>query len=158
MHLIRQSSQNNAAASEVSSKHSSEENFCPSSNDPSIKSVSQCLGNNIPMDIDLMLKENRICLNAQESLSLEAAHSLIATLRDQMVPFSTITSQTSPWEQRSMAVRLAQKLQKAKRNKRWRKRKRKYVAELLQKVVYLCYQIIQTYKFLLKKNPDIWHV
>jgi hypothetical protein len=31
-------------------------------------------------------------------------------------------------------VRLAQKLQKAKRNKRWRKRKRKHVAELFQKV------------------------
>ncbi|CAL4978712.1 unnamed protein product [Urochloa decumbens] len=35
--------------------------------------------------------------------------------------------------ERSAMVRLAQKLQKAKRNKRWRKRKRKHVAELFEK-------------------------
>lgn len=109
LHLVRQSDRNDVAYSSDSEK----------------------------LQISEILKEKRLSVDAQKALSLEAAHSLISALRNQLVPFSAITSETGPWEQRSMAVKLAQKMQKAKRNKRWKKKKRKHVAELLRKVINL---------------------
>ncbi|KAK3026729.1 hypothetical protein RJ639_042182 [Escallonia herrerae] len=79
------------------------------------------------------LEDNRIDLASQESLSLEAASALITKLRVALEPFKVVTDDASPWEDKSGAVRLAQKLQKNKRNKLWRKRKRKRVAEGLAK-------------------------
>ncbi|KAF3786993.1 U11/U12 small nuclear ribonucleoprotein [Nymphaea thermarum] len=80
-----------------------------------------------------LIKAKKIGLQTQESLSVEAANSLFSTLRDQLLPFDVVTSQTRSWEEKSAAVRLANKIEKAKRNKLWRKRKRKRVAERLCK-------------------------
>ncbi|XP_077228164.1 U11/U12 small nuclear ribonucleoprotein isoform X2 [Tasmannia lanceolata] len=80
-----------------------------------------------------VIKMKRINLNVQESLSLEAANSLLSTLKSQLVPFNVITSQTSSWEERSAAAKLTNKLRKSKRNKRWKQRKRKRVAEIICK-------------------------
>lgn len=79
------------------------------------------------------LEDNQVNLAFQESLSLEAANSLISKLRLNLEPFKVVTDETSPWEEKSAAVRLANKVHKSKRNKRWRKRKRKHIAELLAK-------------------------
>ncbi|KAJ6794156.1 U11/U12 small nuclear ribonucleoprotein 59 kDa protein [Iris pallida] len=130
--LLRVSSQN---GKDFSSDHSSDNNLPPSAND-SVLSNSRCLvneSNDTPLQISEMIKQKRISLTIQESLSLEAANSLILTLKDQLGPLNAIISQASPWEQRSMAASLAQKLQKAKRNKHWKRRKRRRVAELLRK-------------------------
>ncbi|OAY84966.1 U11/U12 small nuclear ribonucleoprotein 59 kDa protein [Ananas comosus] len=80
-----------------------------------------------------IVNRKRINLDAQESLSIEAANSLCSHLKLLLGPLSSITNQASPWEERSAAVRLAQKRQKSVRNTRWRKRKRKQFAELLRK-------------------------
>ncbi|OVA16929.1 hypothetical protein BVC80_737g2 [Macleaya cordata] len=80
-----------------------------------------------------VIKEKRINLELQERVSLEAANSLLSTLKNQLEPFKVLNSQTSPWEEKSAAVRLSNKIQKYKRNKRWRKRKRKHIAEMLAK-------------------------
>ncbi|MQL87722.1 hypothetical protein Taro_020268, partial [Colocasia esculenta] len=80
-----------------------------------------------------VIDDKGVDVNLQESLSLEAANSLIRTLRDQLAPFSIISSQTTSWEERSVVARLAQKLQKSKRNKRWRKTKRKQIVEKISK-------------------------
>ncbi|XP_059634281.1 U11/U12 small nuclear ribonucleoprotein 59 kDa protein [Cornus florida] len=79
------------------------------------------------------LKENRFNLMSREPLSLEAANALISKLRAQLEPFKVVTDELSPWEEKSAPVRLANKIQKSKRNKIWRKRKRKRVAEMLAK-------------------------
>ncbi|CAN6485503.1 unnamed protein product [Victoria cruziana] len=80
-----------------------------------------------------LIEAKKISLRTQESLSVEAANSLLSTLREQLLPFDVVTSQNSSWEAKSVAVRLANKIKKAKRNKLWRKRKRKRVAEGLCK-------------------------
>ncbi|ONK66952.1 uncharacterized protein A4U43_C06F13910 [Asparagus officinalis] len=120
INLIRQSNENNASVRDSFCDNPSEKNSSSSAND-------------LPLQVPHMLKESRIGLDTQESLSLEAARSLVSSLRDQLVPFRAVTSETSSWEEKSLAARLAQKLQKAKRNKRWKKKKRKRVAELLRK-------------------------
>nr|GMD44238.1 U11/U12 small nuclear ribonucleoprotein 59 kDa protein isoform X1 [Ipomoea batatas] len=74
---------------------------------------------------------NNIDLKCQELLSLEAANALISTLRAQLEPFRIVADESSPWEEKSAALRLSNKLDKYKRNKLWRKRKRKRVAEKL---------------------------
>ncbi|KAM0944453.1 putative programmed cell death protein [Dioscorea sansibarensis] len=79
------------------------------------------------------IRAKGISLDIQESLSLEAAKSLFFSLKNQLLPFSSIASGLAPWEERSAAVKLAQKLQKHKRNKHWKKKKRKRVAEMLRK-------------------------
>ena len=71
----------------------------------------------------------------QESCSVEAANALMSKLRFQLEPFRVIADETSPWEEKSAAVRLANKMHKSKRNQRWRKKKRKQVAERLAKVL-----------------------
>ncbi|XP_031737698.1 U11/U12 small nuclear ribonucleoprotein 59 kDa protein isoform X2 [Cucumis sativus] len=75
------------------------------------------------------LEDRRISLELQESRSVEAAAGLMEKLRAQLHPFRLDTDESSLWE----AVRLSGKLSKAKRNKQWRKRKRKRVAESLAK-------------------------
>ncbi|XP_026377987.1 U11/U12 small nuclear ribonucleoprotein 59 kDa protein-like [Papaver somniferum] len=72
-------------------------------------------------------------LEVQELLSVEAANSLLLNLKSQIEPLGIFSSQTSQWEEKSAAVRLANKIQKCIRNKRWRKKKRKRVAEKLTK-------------------------
>uniref|UniRef100_A0A5B7AMM3 Putative Programmed cell death protein 7 isoform 1 n=1 Tax=Davidia involucrata TaxID=16924 RepID=A0A5B7AMM3_DAVIN len=78
-------------------------------------------------------ENNRINLVSQESHSLEAANAFISKLRAQLEPFKVVTDEKSPWEEKSAAVRLANNIQKSKRNKLWRKRKRKRIAETLAK-------------------------
>ncbi|CAI0559875.1 unnamed protein product [Linum tenue] len=62
------------------------------------------------------------------------SNDLMSRLRAQLEPFRYIVDETTPWEEKSAAVRLSEKLLKSKRNKRWRKRKRKLAAEMHAKV------------------------
>ncbi|KAG2594736.1 U11/U12 small nuclear ribonucleoprotein 59 kDa protein-like isoform X1 [Panicum virgatum] len=71
--------------------------------------------------------------DTHESMAVDAANYLCHQLQHLLAPIASATNQSGPWEERSAMVRLTQKLQKAKRNKSWRKRKRKHVAELFQK-------------------------
>ncbi|KAF8733567.1 hypothetical protein HU200_014872 [Digitaria exilis] len=71
--------------------------------------------------------------DAHEAMAIDAANYICHQLHHLLAPISSAISQSGPWEERSAMVRLTQKLQKAKRNKLWRKRKRKHVAELFQK-------------------------
>lgn len=75
-----------------------------------------------------------ISQDTHESMATDAANYLCHQLQQLLGPISSATSQGGPWEERSVMVRLTQKLQKYKRNKRWRQRRRKHVAELFQKV------------------------
>ncbi|TXG62957.1 hypothetical protein EZV62_009951 [Acer yangbiense] len=79
------------------------------------------------------LEDRRIDLKSQEMLSVEAANSVMAKLRAQMEPFRYIADEKTPWEVKSAAVRLVNKAHKFKRNKMWRKRKRKHIAEMVAK-------------------------
>ncbi|KAI3844696.1 hypothetical protein MKX03_023334, partial [Papaver bracteatum] len=72
-------------------------------------------------------------LEVQELLTVQAANSLLLNLKCQIEPFGIFSSETSQWEDKSVAVRLANKIHKCHRNKRWRKKKRKRVAENLTK-------------------------
>lgn len=81
------------------------------------------------------LKENRMDLVSQESLSLRAANAIMSKLGAQLEPFRVVTNETTPWEEKSAVVRLGNKMLKSRRNKQWRKRKRKRIAEMLVKVV-----------------------
>lgn len=80
------------------------------------------------------LEKNRIDLATQELRSLEGASALISKLSAEIEPFRVFTDDTSQWEEKSAAMRFANKIQKHKRNKLWRKRKRKRVAEMVAKV------------------------
>ncbi|KAL9430256.1 hypothetical protein AB3S75_025611 [Citrus x aurantiifolia] len=79
------------------------------------------------------LEDRRIDLESQITLSVEAANSFMGKLRVQLEPFRFVADETTPWEEKSAAIRLANKARKSKRNKLWRKRKRKCVAEMLAK-------------------------
>ncbi|KAJ6400656.1 hypothetical protein OIU84_016152 [Salix udensis] len=79
------------------------------------------------------LKERRTDLEAQESLSVNAANALMSRLRAQLEPFRVIIDDATPWEEKSMAARLSNKILKSKRNKLWRKRKRQRAAEIHSK-------------------------
>ncbi|MCL7025832.1 hypothetical protein MKW94_022981, partial [Papaver nudicaule] len=57
----------------------------------------------------------------------------LEVLKSQIEPLGIFNRQTSQWEEKSAVVRLANKIQKYNRNKRWRKKKRKRVAEKLTK-------------------------
>uniref|UniRef100_A0A0D3BNV9 Uncharacterized protein n=1 Tax=Brassica oleracea var. oleracea TaxID=109376 RepID=A0A0D3BNV9_BRAOL len=65
-----------------------------------------------------------IDLEEQEKLSVEAANSLMSTLRAQLEPFRFVVDENSPWEEKSAAVRLSCRMKKSKRNKLWKKKKR----------------------------------
>lgn len=80
-----------------------------------------------------ILKDKRISLESQESLSVDAMNALMSKLRAQLEPFRVIVDEATPWEEKSAVVRLSNKIQKNKRNKLWRKRKRKRIAEMLTK-------------------------
>lgn len=99
-----------------------------------LSSSYDSFGNEMLSEIAEIIKEKKVCAEVQESRALEAAYSLVATLKSQLAPFNFLSNSTSQWEEKSMAVKLAQKQQKLKRNKHWKKRKRKQVAELLRKV------------------------
>jgi len=80
------------------------------------------------------LEANRIDFEAQELISVEAANELMWKLRFLLEPFRAVTDEATPWEEKSAVLRLSEKINKSKRNKRWRKRKRQRVAEKLAKV------------------------
>ena len=76
----------------------------------------------------------KIDLEEQEKLSVEAANSLMSTLRAQLEPFRFVVDENSPWEEKSAAVRLSCRMKKSKRNKLWKKKKRRCLAEMRAKV------------------------
>ncbi|CAH8313302.1 unnamed protein product [Eruca vesicaria subsp. sativa] len=76
----------------------------------------------------------KINLEEQEKLSVEAANYLMSTLRAQLEPFRFVVDENSPWEEKSAAVRLSCRMKKSKRNKLWKKKKRRCVAEMRAKV------------------------
>ncbi|KAF5946266.1 hypothetical protein HYC85_016494 [Camellia sinensis] len=86
------------------------------------------------LSLPRFLDDNKIDLLSRESCPLQAANAIISKLGAQLKPFGVVTNETSPWEEKSAAVRLANKMQKSKRNKNWRKRKRRRIAEMLAKV------------------------
>ncbi|GJN38180.1 hypothetical protein PR202_gb27198 [Eleusine coracana subsp. coracana] len=86
-----------------------------------------------PLDFIELARALKIGPEAHESMAIDAANYLCYQLQHLLAPISSVINQSGPWEERSAMVRLTQKLHKAKRNKRWRKRKRKHVAELYQK-------------------------
>ncbi|XP_024019033.1 U11/U12 small nuclear ribonucleoprotein 59 kDa protein isoform X1 [Morus notabilis] len=77
-----------------------------------------------------LLEDRGINVESQTSLSVEAANCLMSKLRFQLEPFRAVTDEMCQWEEKSVVVRLANKIQKSKRNKLWRKRKRKRIAEM----------------------------
>ncbi|CAL5397746.1 unnamed protein product [Camellia sinensis] len=85
------------------------------------------------LSLPRLLDDNKIDLLSRESCPLQAANAIISKLGAQLKPFGVATNETSPWEEKSAAVRLANKMQKSKRNKNWRKRKRRRIAEMLAK-------------------------
>lgn len=87
------------------------------------------------------LEDRRIDLETQELLSLEAANALMSKLRAQLEPFRYVADEGIPWEEKSAVARLTNKIKKSKRNNLWRKRKRKRIAELLAKVVFLGFSL-----------------
>ncbi|XP_008795615.1 U11/U12 small nuclear ribonucleoprotein 59 kDa protein [Phoenix dactylifera] len=134
IHRIRSSSQDNADRDNFSSfDHLSERKILQSSNDTIARDAFQHVENDILLQFSETVKAKMISLNAQETFAMEAASSIFSTLKNQLTPFSVITNQASSWEERLVAVKLAQKLQKSRRNQRWKKRKRKRVAELIRK-------------------------
>ncbi|KAL1192159.1 U11/U12 small nuclear ribonucleoprotein 59 kDa protein [Cardamine amara subsp. amara] len=79
------------------------------------------------------LEAMKMDLGQQETISVEAAHSLMSTLRAQLEPFKFVVDENIPWEEKSAAVRLTCKMKKSKRNKLWKKKKRRCVAEMRAK-------------------------
>ncbi|KAL7121466.1 hypothetical protein ACP275_02G183600 [Erythranthe tilingii] len=79
------------------------------------------------------MKENKIELDFQESLSLNAANAVMSKLRYQLEPYRVVMDENSPWEEKSAVKRLADKMEKYKRNKLWRRRKRRRIAQNLAK-------------------------
>lgn len=96
------------------------------------------------------LEDRRINLELQESRSVEAVVALMRKLRAQLHPFRMVYDESSPWQEKNAAVRLSTKLLKAKRNKLWRKRKRKRIAESLAKVVFRSF----VFQFVLQFLPQ----
>lgn len=87
-------------------------------------------------------------LEEQEILAVEAANSLMSTLRAKLEPFRFVVDENSPWEEKSAAVRLTCRMKKSKRNKLWKKRKRRCVAEMRAKVdLYVLFKLISLVSF-----------
>ncbi|CAN0913220.1 U11/U12 small nuclear ribonucleoprotein 59 kDa protein, partial [Linum grandiflorum] len=76
------------------------------------------------------LEGRKIGLATQEHLSTCAANALMVKLRAQLEPLQYAMDETTPWEEKAASIRLSDRLLKSKRNKQWRKRKRKHVAEM----------------------------
>lgn len=89
---------------------------------------------NLSMDrFSKFMKDNRIGVEFQESMSLNAANAIMSKLRFQLEPFRVATDKNSPWEEKSSVERLANNMMKYKRNKLRRKRKRRKIAEHIAK-------------------------
>jgi len=89
------------------------------------------------------IEDRGVSVESLESFAVEAANSLMSKLRAQLEPFRYVADETSPWEEKSAVARLANKVNKSKRNKLWRKKKRKRVAELIAKVVLLWFGFVR---------------
>ncbi|XP_010669704.2 U11/U12 small nuclear ribonucleoprotein 59 kDa protein isoform X1 [Beta vulgaris subsp. vulgaris] len=88
------------------------------------------------LELDEYLKffeDNKIDFDAQELILVEVANGVMSKLRFLLEPFRVVTDDGIPWEEKSSVVRLRDKINKSKRNKLWRKKKRRRVAELLAK-------------------------
>ena len=81
------------------------------------------------------MKDNCIGVEFQEMMTLSAVNAVMSKLRFLLEPFRVVAYENSPWEEKSAVKRLADKMEKYKRNKLWRKRKRRRVAEKLAKVL-----------------------
>ncbi|XP_047963772.1 U11/U12 small nuclear ribonucleoprotein 59 kDa protein isoform X1 [Salvia hispanica] len=79
------------------------------------------------------MKDNCIGVEFQEMMTLSAVNAVMSKLRFLLEPFRVVAYENSPWEEKSAVKRLADKMEKYKRNKLWRKRKRRRVAEKLAK-------------------------
>ncbi|GAB2271767.1 hypothetical protein Dimus_006597 [Dionaea muscipula] len=82
------------------------------------------------------LEKQGIDIEAQGAVSVEAANAVMSRLRVLLEPFRVVTDEASPWEEKSAMVRLSDRVRKSKRNKGWRKRKRKRIAETLAEERY----------------------
>lgn len=102
-------------------------------NKGSVESVDNCSSDHSVSGFLKYLEDRRIDLESQMTLSVEAANSFMGKLRVQLEPFRFVADEATPWEEKSAAIRLVNKARKSKRNKLWRKRKRKCVAEMLAK-------------------------
>ncbi|CAN8284485.1 unnamed protein product [Cochlearia groenlandica] len=95
-------------------------------------SVEKGLGGDL--DCFRYLQAMKIDLKEQETLSVEAANTLMSTLRGKLLqPFKFVVDENTPWEEKSAAFRLACRVKKSKRNTLWKKRKRRRVAEMRAK-------------------------
>ncbi|KAL1549797.1 U11/U12 small nuclear ribonucleoprotein 59 kDa protein isoform X1 [Salvia divinorum] len=79
------------------------------------------------------MKDNCIGVEFQEMMTLSTVNAVMSKLRFLLEPFRVVADENSPWEEKSAVKRLADKMEKYKRNKLWRKRKRRRVAEKLAK-------------------------
>ncbi|CAJ2679101.1 unnamed protein product [Trifolium pratense] len=79
------------------------------------------------------IEDRGVSIETQEALTVEAVNSLMLKLRDQLEPFRYVADEASPWEEKSAVARFTNKVHKSKRNKLWRKKKRKRIAEMLAK-------------------------
>ncbi|XP_073307608.1 U11/U12 small nuclear ribonucleoprotein 59 kDa protein-like isoform X2 [Primulina huaijiensis] len=91
---------------------------------------------NINLSLDgfsKFMKYNQVEAEFQESMSLNATNAIMSKLRFQLEPFRVATDKNSPWEEKSSVERFANNIMKYKRNKLWRKRKRRRIAEHIAK-------------------------
>lgn len=98
-----------------------------------VETVDNCSSDHSVAGFLKYLEDRRIDLESQRTLSVEAANSFMGKLRVQLEPFRFVADETTSWEEKSAAIRFVNKAHKSKRNKLWRKRKRKCVAEMLAK-------------------------
>ncbi|KAL6493986.1 hypothetical protein OROGR_031895 [Orobanche gracilis] len=77
----------------------------------------------------MFMEDNQIELEFQESMSLDTANAIMSKLRFQLEPFRVVTDGNTQWEEKLAVKRLADKMEKYKRNKLWRRRKRRRIAE-----------------------------
>lgn len=79
------------------------------------------------------LKDRGVSIETQEAVAVEEANSLMLKLKAQLEPFRYVADEASPWEEKSAVAKFTNKVHKSKRNKLWRKKKRKRIAEMLAK-------------------------
>lgn len=127
--LIKRSQNQNAEEAPISAGEPS-----PSSYDSILPDFSQCPENEYVTQISKLIEAKRIGLDVQTSMSIEAVNSLASTIKYQLLHLDIINKPAVPWEARSEALRFSNKLRKCKRNKLWRKRKRKRVADQVRKL------------------------
>lgn len=79
------------------------------------------------------LEDRGVSIETQEAMAVEEANSLMLKLKAQLEPFRYVADEASPWEEKSAVAKFTNKVHKSKRNKLWRKKKRKHIAEMLAK-------------------------